>query len=87
VDKKYSDQDERIALLNRVRFKADPADTSQQLFEEIVPPTPDIVNSVKGLGFANVVPDPVDNVNRMMPLVAKYNGWYYPNIDLVLAMN
>jgi adenylate cyclase len=23
----------------------------------------------------------------MMPLVAKYNGWYYPNIDLVLAMN
>ena len=38
-----------------------------------------------GMGYANVRPDS-DNVNRRMPLVVKYNGYYYPGIDLVLVM-
>ena len=87
VDKKYSDQDERLSLLNRIRFKVDPSDNIPPLVEEAVPPTPDLVRAAKGVGFANVFPDPIDNVNRQMPLVLKYKGWYYPNIDLVLAMH
>jgi adenylate cyclase len=37
--------------------------------------------SVTGLGFLNVEPDP-DGVFRTIPLVAKYDGQYYPSLAL-----
>lgn len=86
VDVAYNDINERIRLLNSVRFPVDPADNNAQLVEEVTPPTPDLINAAKGLGFANVFPGR-DGINRTVPLVAKYNGWYYPNIDLIVVMH
>jgi len=87
IDVQYNDQKERINILNRMRFPVDPADVSPQLVEEMVPPTPDLLRASRGVGFANVFPDPIDQINRQMPMVIKFNGWYYPNVDLILAMN
>ncbi|PKL40883.1 MAG: adenylate/guanylate cyclase domain-containing protein [Spirochaetae bacterium HGW-Spirochaetae-1] len=87
IDVQYNDQKERINILNRMRFPVDPADASPQLVEEMVPPTPDLLKASRGVGFANVFPDPIDQINRQMPLVIKFNGWYYPNVDLILAMD
>jgi len=86
VDIDYRDQEKRMALLNKMRFPVDPTDTSQQLVEEAVPPTPLITESARGIGFANVFPGR-DKINRTVPLILKYNGWYYPNIDLLIVMN
>lgn len=86
-DVKYNDQAKRLKILNKVRWRADPADISPQLVEEVVPPTPDLARDAKGMGFANVFPDQVDHINRQMPMVIKFNGWYYPNIDLIIAMH
>jgi adenylate cyclase len=85
IDKDYSDQAERLKLLNQVRFPADPADTTSYLVEEAVPPTPLLIKASAGIGFANIFPGP-DNVTRTMPLIIKWNGWYYPNIDLLVVM-
>ena len=86
-DVKYKDQAQRRILLNKMRWRAPQEDLSPQLIEEVVPPTPDLARYAKGMGFANVFPDQIDHINRQMPMVIKYNGWYYPNIDLVLAMH
>ncbi|HPF04439.1 MAG TPA: adenylate/guanylate cyclase domain-containing protein [Spirochaetota bacterium] len=86
VDVAYNDIDERIKLLNQVRFPIDPSDKLEQLVEEVTPPTPDLIKASKGLGFANVFPGR-DGINRTVPLIVKYNGWYYPNIDLVIVMH
>ncbi len=86
VDIDYKDQKERIALLNRIRWKVPPDDKASQIVEEAVPPTPYLIRSSRGIGFANVFPGR-DKVNRTMPLVLKFNGWYYPNIDLIIAMH
>ncbi len=55
----------------------------------VTPPTPLLSTAAKGLGYANVRPDP-DSVNRKLPLVIlhNYKGTYryYPSIDLLLAM-
>jgi adenylate cyclase len=86
VDVAYNDIDERIKLLNQVRFPVDPSDKMEQLVEEVTPPTPDLIKASKGLGFANVFPGR-DGINRTVPLIVKFNGWYYPNIDLIIVMH
>lgn len=86
IDISYKDQDERLELLNRVRFPIDSGDNTPQIVAEVVPPTPDLIKASKGIGFANVFPGR-DGINRTVPLIAKYDGWYYPNIDLVVAMH
>ncbi|TFH43490.1 MAG: adenylate/guanylate cyclase domain-containing protein [Chrysiogenales bacterium] len=86
VDKKYSDQNDRIKILNRHRFPADPRDTLKDQAIEGVPPTPLLSDAAAGIGFANIFPGP-DNVNRTMPLILKWNGWYYPNVDLLVVMH
>ncbi len=86
VDITYRDQNERLKLLNRVRFPIDADDTTPQIVAEVVPPTPGLIKASKGIGFANVFPGR-DGINRTVPLIIKYNGWYYPNIDLVVAMH
>lgn len=86
-DKKYGDIDERLANLAKMRFPIDPEDTSPAWAEEAVPPNPLLSAKAKGTGFANVRPDPTDHVNRKMPLLIKYKGFYYPSIDLSVVMN
>ncbi len=86
VDQDYSDQSERIKLLNRVRFPVSPDDRTPELVEEAVPPTPLMTKSAKGIGFANVFPGR-DKINRTVPLILKLKNWYYPNIDLLLVMH
>ena len=85
VDVNYRDHDERIKLLNRVRFPAGPNDKRPELVEEAVPPTPALIKASKGIGFANVFPGR-DKINRTVPLVLKFKKWYYPNIDLAIVM-
>ncbi|MBN2160048.1 MAG: adenylate/guanylate cyclase domain-containing protein [Spirochaetes bacterium] len=86
VSTDYEDQEERLAILSRMRFRAKPEDPGPQLVYAPVPPTPLLSRSAKGIGFANVFPGE-DNVNRTMPLLIRWNGWYYPNIDLLVVMN
>lgn len=86
VDVPYNDQKERIELLNRVKFPVDPQDHNDQLISDVTPPTPDLIKSAKGIGFANVFPGR-DRINRTIPLVIKYNNTYYPNIDLSIVMH
>lgn len=85
-DVQYSDLPERIEILNKYRLTVDSADKSQQWVGEVEPPTPLLARAARGLGFANVLPDP-DHVNRKMPLVIKFNDSYYPGINLLLAMH
>ena len=85
-DVKPSDLEERVAILNKFRLPVDPEDRSLQWIEEVEPPTPLLSRAAEGLGFANVLTDP-DGVNRKMPLLIKFNGYYYPSIDLVLVMH
>jgi adenylate cyclase len=85
IDKEYGDQEERLRLLNLARFPVDPEDTATQIVEDPVPPTPLLIKASAGIGFANIFPGP-DNVTRTMPLILKWNGWYYPNIDLLVVM-
>ncbi|OHD69069.1 MAG: hypothetical protein A2W19_17625 [Spirochaetes bacterium RBG_16_49_21] len=86
IEKDYNDQQERLAILNRLRFPVDPEDATKQHVAEPVPPTPLLSNAARGIGFANVFPGP-DKIVRTMPLVLKWNGWYYPNIDLIVVMH
>jgi adenylate cyclase len=86
IGKDYRDQQDRIAILNRMRFPIDPEDRSREIVSEAVPPTPMLSNAARGIGFANVFIDP-DNILRTMPLILKWNGWYYPNIDLAVVMH
>ncbi len=86
VGTKYEDQDQRIRLLNRVRFPVARDDTTPPIVEEPVPPTPKLTRAAEGIGFANVFPG-TDNINRTVPLLLKYQGYYYPNIDLILLMH
>jgi class 3 adenylate cyclase len=71
-----------VDMLSKFMFKLA---EDKYLVQEAVPPTPLLVRSAKGIGFANVFPGR-DKVNRTMPLVLEMFGWYYPNIDLVIAM-
>jgi adenylate cyclase len=85
IDKDYGDQLERLKSLSSFRIPIDPNDTSTPHVFEAVPPIPALSKAAKGIGFANIFPGP-DNINRAMPLVVKWNGWYYPNIDLLVVM-
>ncbi len=87
VQTKYTDIAERLKYFERIRFKADPKDDTKPLVTEAVPPNPVLIKNAKGIGFANIFPDERDNINRTIPLYLKYNGYYYPNIDLMLVMN
>jgi class 3 adenylate cyclase/CHASE2 domain-containing sensor protein len=71
-----------VGLLSKFMFKLA---EKKYLVQEAVPPTPRLIRSAKGIGFANVFPGR-DKINRTMPLVLEMFGWYYPNIDLVIAM-
>jgi adenylate cyclase len=86
-DVKPNDINERIAVLDKVKFPADPSDKKEEIYLSVTPPTPLLSQAARGIGFANVEADPRDNINRKMPLVTKYNGWYYPNIDLLIVMD
>ena len=85
-DTKFPDIEERISILNKYTMPLDPADSHLSWVEEVVPPNPLIGAKAKGLGFSNVRTD-MDHVTRKMPLVIKFKGFYYPNIDLVVIMN
>jgi len=86
TDVKYNDINERIEILNRLRFPVDPKDTYRPWVEEAVPGNPLLTRHARGIGYANIRLDP-DHVNRRIPLIIKHNNSYYPSIDLVLAMN
>ncbi len=86
VDVKYADIKERMEILNRIKWPADPADTSPKWVDEAVPPTPKLAGAAKGIGYANIRPDS-DSINRKLPLIVKFNNAYYPSIDLVLTMH
>ncbi|HEY1406183.1 MAG TPA: adenylate/guanylate cyclase domain-containing protein [Spirochaetota bacterium] len=86
TDTKYPDLAERINILDRVKFKVDPNDKTLPWVDEVLPPNPIVADKAKGLGFANILPDP-DHFNRRMPLLIKFKGFYYPNIDLAVIMH
>ena len=86
VDVSYTDIDERMAILNSVRFPVDPADDSEEFVKGVTPPLPELMKAAKGIGFANVFQGR-DGINRTVPLIIKYKGWYYPNIDLAIIMH
>lgn len=85
-DKKYSDQKERMKIINKVRFDLDPDDVYEEWVHEVLPPVPMIAEAALGVGFANVRED-LDHINRKMPLIIKYKGYYYPSIDLLVVMH
>jgi adenylate cyclase len=87
---KYQDQEERIALMNKTRWPVEAErklEKKDEIVEEAVPPRPSLASAAKGIGFANIFPDDEDKVNRKIPLVMQYDGWLYPNIDLVVIMH
>ena len=86
VDTMYPDQEERLKILDKIKFKVDPNDHTDQWVDEVLPPNPIVADKAKAIGFANILPD-ADHFNRKMPLLIKYKGFYYPNIDLVVIMN
>ncbi len=86
VDVKFTDQKERLELLDKVKFPLNPNDRSGSIVSDVSPPTPDLIKAAKGIGFANVFAGR-DNINRTMPLIIKYKGAYYPNIDLSIVMS
>jgi len=86
VNKQLSDHVERMELLSKGKFPVDPKDHNEQIVDAVTPPTPELMRSAKGVGFANVFPGR-DSINRMMPLIIKYKGAYYPNIDLSIVMH
>jgi adenylate cyclase len=87
IDKEYGDQAQRLSLMEKFRLPLDPMDTQDHIvkIQDPVPPTPLLIKASAGIGFANIFPD-ADNVTRTMPLIIKWNGWYYPNIDLLVVM-
>ncbi|MBN2040420.1 MAG: adenylate/guanylate cyclase domain-containing protein [Spirochaetes bacterium] len=85
-DRKYVDHEERMKILNTLRFDLDPDDVYEEWINEAVPPVPVLAEAALGVGFANVRTDP-DHINRKMPLIIKYNGHYYPSVDLLVVMH
>jgi len=86
IDKPYADHNERLRLLDNVKFPKDPDDDYSYKVKDVAPPTPEIIKASKGIGCANIFPER-DGIDRTMPLVIKYNESYYPNIDLIVAMH
>ncbi|MDY6969157.1 MAG: adenylate/guanylate cyclase domain-containing protein [Spirochaetota bacterium] len=87
VDKKISDIAEREIILNKIRFPLDPDDKTPAWVEDVEPPTPLLASAAKGIGCANIRPDPIDPTIRKLPMIIKYNNYYYPSIDLVIVMH
>jgi len=85
----YADQQERMELLKQQTLKNVEKDkvTNRAKVEEAVPPTPMLMETAKGSGFANVFNDEIDTVIRTMPLLIAYEGDLYPNIDLLIVMH
>jgi adenylate cyclase len=84
--KKFEDYDERLALMNQETLPVPQNGSLPDLFNEINPPTPLIISSAAGVGFANVFSDG-DEVVRRSPLVINYKDQYYPSITLRVVMN
>ncbi|MCL1833470.1 MAG: adenylate/guanylate cyclase domain-containing protein [Leptospirales bacterium] len=85
VEKQYADRDERLKLLDNVKFPLDPNDNYIHRVQDVTPPLPAMIQAARGIGFANIFPGR-DGIDRTMPLIMKFNGSYYPNIDLIVAM-
>ncbi len=102
--KSFPDFGERMDALDKFTFPVEKKDIPGSNCEEaeefgrdprcpwvftLTPPTPLLSRAAKGLGYANVRPDP-DSVNRRLPLVILHRHGdsykYYPSIDLLLAM-
>ncbi len=86
-DKTHANIDERWKILYQMRIKLDPDDVYGEWVKEALPPVPSLAKAALGIGFANVRPDPKDNINRKMPLIIKFKGYYYPSVDLLLVMH
>lgn len=87
VDKKIPDISERMEVLNRLRFSVDPKDDTVAWVEDVEPPIPILARVARGIGCANVKLDPQDPTVRKLPMIVKYNGFYYPSIDMVIIMH
>ena len=87
ISQKYSDYAERLELMSKWKIKPINDVPVPEFFEEIVPPIPAFIKASKGVGYANVIPDPVDNLIRRIPLVLKFEGDFYPCMDLLLALD
>jgi adenylate cyclase len=83
---RHRDYQERMAILRQNSLPAHPSDRESEWVLDVVPPTAVISSAVKGAGFANINPD-MDGKNRMMPLYIKYQGRYYPSIDLQIVLS
>jgi adenylate cyclase len=84
-DVKYTDIEDRLKILEKFRMKADPNDKSEVWVKEYIPPVPEIALAAAGVGFANVQPDS-DYINRKMPLIIKFNNFYYLSDNLLVVM-
>ncbi|MDY6934263.1 MAG: adenylate/guanylate cyclase domain-containing protein [Spirochaetota bacterium] len=87
VDKKISDIEERKKLLDRLRFPLDPNDNLPPWVEDVEPPIPILSSAARGIGCANIRPDPTDPTIRKLPMIIKFNGFYYPSVDMVIVMH
>lgn len=79
----------RIAIVDKFAYPAKNVPGIEKMPEwdgTITPPIEKIGKWAKGLGAANIIPDP-DGVNRTMPLIIKWRGKLYPSIDLLLVMH
>lgn len=88
--KPYADHERRMALLNKVRWKVPDDDKTPEIIESVTPPVPKLIEASRGVGHANIFtgsPYKDDKVARTMPLVMKFHGYYYPNIDLSVLMH
>ena len=102
--KTFPDIEERMKALDKFTFPVSKKDLPTGNCEQgeefgrdprcpwvftVTPPTPLLAHAAKGLGYANVKPDP-DSVNRKLPLIILHKHGneykYYPSIDLLLAM-
>ncbi len=102
--KEFPDFEERMTSVNKFAFEVPKNELPHGNCEEtneykrdircpwvftLTPPTPLLSRAAKGLGFANVKPDP-DSINRKLPVIIlhKYKDTYryYPSIDLLLTM-
>lgn len=82
----FQDDKKTMDTLGRTKFQGNTGNSSAELFHYAEPVNSLISLKAKGTGFDNIIPD-ADGISRRIPLVTKYKGFYYPNIDLLLVMD
>lgn len=81
-------KEKRMQLLRELSWEVPPKDINLLSWvKDVIPPLYEIGKGAAGLGYANIRYEEQQTVNRRMPLVVKYQGRFYPNIDLTLAMD